>query len=182
MEHLAGGEVRLEQDDGSRLPPDVELAFFRVAQEALANAVKHGRPPIVVRYRASAGGATLTVDDAGPGIATGAAEAAPAAGHFGLLGMQQRAEQIGALLDVRRWPTEAPTALDWRARWRRRWSGQLIRVAVVDDHPLVATGRPPAPTGRGGDPGHCRATPVRCDPWTCCCSTSGSGRRVGSIC
>ncbi len=116
MERIAGGEVRLERDDGSRLPADVELAFFRVAQEALANAVKHGRPPIVVRYRASETGATLTVDDAGPGIATGAAEAAPAAGHFGLLGMQQRAEQIGALLDIRRWPTGGThVALDWRA-------------------------------------------------------------------
>jgi signal transduction histidine kinase len=117
MERLAGGEVRLERDDGSRLPPDVELAFFRVAQEALANAVKHGRPPIVVRYRVSDSGATLTIDDAGPGIEPGAAEAAPAAGHFGLLGMQQRAEQIGAILDVRRWPTGGThVALDWRAR------------------------------------------------------------------
>jgi signal transduction histidine kinase len=117
MERLAGGEIRLERDDGSRLPPDVELAFFRVAQEALANAVRHGRPPIVVRYRVGMGGATLTVDDAGPGIPAGAAEAAPAAGHFGLLGMQQRAEQIGALLDVRRWPAGGThVALDWRSR------------------------------------------------------------------
>ena len=117
MERLAGGDVRLERDDGSRLPPDVELAFFRVAQEALANAVKHGRPPIVVRYRVSPSGATLTVDDAGPGIEPEAAEAAPAAGHFGLLGMQQRAEQIGAILDVRRWPSGGThVALDWRAR------------------------------------------------------------------
>jgi signal transduction histidine kinase len=115
MDRLAGGAVRLERDDGSRLPPDVELAFFRVAQEALANAVKHGRAPIVVRYRVSPSGATLTVDDAGPGIEPGAAEAATAAGHFGLLGMQQRAEQIGAVLDVRRWPAGGThVALDWR--------------------------------------------------------------------
>ncbi len=117
MERLAGGEVRLERDDGTRLPADVELAFFRVAQEALANAVKHGRPPIVVRYRVSPTGATLTIDDAGPGIVPGAAEAAPAAGHFGLLGMQQRAEQIGALLDIRRWPSGGThVALEWRSR------------------------------------------------------------------
>ena len=117
MERIAGGEVRLERDDGTRLPPDVELAFFRVAQEALANAVKHGEPPIVVRYRVSPGGAALTIDDAGPGIVPGAAEAAPAAGHFGLLGMQQRAEQIGALLDIRRWPSGGThVALEWRAR------------------------------------------------------------------
>lgn len=116
LERLAGGEVRLERDDGTRLPPDVELAFFRVAQEGLANAVKHGRPPIVVRYRTSPTGATLTIDDAGPGIPSGAAEVAPASGHFGLLGMQQRAEQIGAILEVRPWPGGGThVALDWRA-------------------------------------------------------------------
>jgi signal transduction histidine kinase len=116
MERIAGGEVRLERDDGSRLPPDIELAFFRVAQEALANAVKHGRPPILVRFRSESTGAALTIDDAGPGILPGATEAAPAAGHFGLLGMQQRAEQIGALLDVRRWPGGGThVTLEWRA-------------------------------------------------------------------
>ena len=40
IERLAGGEVRLERVDGTRPPADVELAIFRVAQEALANAVK----------------------------------------------------------------------------------------------------------------------------------------------
>lgn len=119
VERLAGGEVRLERDDGTRLPPEVELAFFRVAQEALANAVKHGRPPIVVRYRTSPTGATLSVDDSGPGIDPGAAEAARLGGHFGLLGMEQRAEQIGAILDVRRWPGGGThVALEWRMRSR----------------------------------------------------------------
>ena len=31
IERLAGGEVRLERADGTRPPPDVELAFFRIA-------------------------------------------------------------------------------------------------------------------------------------------------------
>jgi signal transduction histidine kinase len=117
IERLAGGEVRLERTDGTRPPPDVELAFFRVAQEALANAVKHGKPPILVRYATSAGGATLSIDDAGPGIEPEAREGVDRAGHFGLLNMQQRAEAIGAILDVRRWPAGGThVALDWRAR------------------------------------------------------------------
>jgi signal transduction histidine kinase len=117
IERLAGGEVRLELADGRRPPPDVELAVFRVAQEALANAVKHGRPPIVVRYRASESGVSLSIDDAGPGIDQTAMDAAPAADHFGLANMQQRAEQIGAILDVRRWPTGGThVALEWRPR------------------------------------------------------------------
>jgi signal transduction histidine kinase len=113
---LADGPVRLERHDGSRPPAPVELAIFRVAQEALANAVRHGAAPVNVCYRADAEGASLTVEDAGPGIADGASDAALAAGHFGLAAMQQRAEQIGANLDIRSWPGGGTViALHWRA-------------------------------------------------------------------
>ncbi|HLO35219.1 MAG TPA: ATP-binding protein, partial [Candidatus Deferrimicrobium sp.] len=115
IERLAGGEVRLERADDARHSPDVELAIFRVAQEALANAVKHGKPPIVVRYRSTPGGISLAIDDSGPGIADDAPADAERAGRFGLLNMAQRAEQIGAILDVKRWPTGGThVALEWR--------------------------------------------------------------------
>jgi signal transduction histidine kinase len=115
IERLAGGEVRLERSDDARHSPDVELAIFRVAQEALANAVKHGKPPIVVRYRSTAGGVSLAIDDAGPGIADDAPASAEGAGRFGLLNMAQRADQIGAILDVKRWPGGGThVALEWR--------------------------------------------------------------------
>lgn len=116
MEPLAGGPVKLERTDASRPPPNVELAVFRVAQEALNNAVRHGRAPIAVRYDVNAEGrVTLAVDDAGSGIEAQAAEEAPGQGHFGLANMQQRAEQIGALLDVRRWPAGGTrVAFEWR--------------------------------------------------------------------
>ena len=116
VEPLAGGPVKLERSDETRPPANVELAVFRVAQEALANAIKHGRPPIAVRYDVrSDGRVTLAIDDAGEGIGSEAAEEAPKAGHFGLVNMQQRAEQIGALLDVRRWPAGGTrVALEWR--------------------------------------------------------------------
>jgi signal transduction histidine kinase len=117
IERLAGGEVRLERADDTRHSPDVELAIFRVAQEALANAVKHGKPPIVVRYRSTTAGISLAVDDAGPGIAEDAPDSAEKDGRFGLLNMAQRAEQIGAILDVRRWPGGGThVALEWRPR------------------------------------------------------------------
>jgi len=117
IERLAGGEVRLERADGARPPADVELAFFRVAQEALANAVKHGRPPITVRYRSSDGAASLSIDDSGAGIPPDAGERAERDGHFGLLNMAQRAEGVGAILDVRRWPKGGThIGLEWRAR------------------------------------------------------------------
>jgi len=116
VEPLAGGPVKLERSDEARPPANVELAVFRVAQEALTNAIKHGRAPIAVRYDVrSDGRVTLAVDDAGPGIGPEAADEAPRQGHFGLANMQQRAEQIGALLDVRRWPAGGTrVALEWR--------------------------------------------------------------------
>ena len=116
VEPPAGGPVKLERSDSTRPPATVELAVFRVAQEAITNAIKHGRPPIAVRYDVRADGrVTLAVDDAGDGIGPGASEEAPRQGHFGLANMQQRAEQIGALLDVRRWPGGGTrVALEWR--------------------------------------------------------------------
>jgi signal transduction histidine kinase len=118
IERLAGGEVRLDRSElDARHSPDVELAIFRVAQEALANAVKHGKPPIVVRYRSTPGGISLAIDDAGPGITDAAPADAEQAGRFGLLNMAQRAEQIGAILDIKRWPTGGThVALEWRPR------------------------------------------------------------------
>lgn len=116
VEPLAGGPVKLERSDETRPPANVELAVFRVAQEALTNAIKHGRPPIAVRYDVRTDGrVTLAIDDAGEGIGSEAAEEAPRQGHFGLANMQQRAEHIGALLDVRRWPAGGTrVALEWR--------------------------------------------------------------------
>ncbi|HEX3219605.1 MAG TPA: ATP-binding protein [Candidatus Limnocylindria bacterium] len=115
---LIDGEVHLERVDPNRPPAGVELAVFRVAQEAIANAVKHGKPPITVRYRVDdAGAVSLSVDDEGPGIAPDAPETALRAGHLGVANMQQRAEQIGALLDIRRWPSGGThVALEWRPR------------------------------------------------------------------
>jgi signal transduction histidine kinase len=115
LERVTPGRISLEHNDGSRLPADVELAIFRVAQEALGNAVRHGAPPIVVRFSVIGGRASLSVDDAGPGIGADAMGAAQQAGHFGLLNMQQRAEQVGALLDIRAWPGGGThVGLEWR--------------------------------------------------------------------
>jgi signal transduction histidine kinase len=116
VEPLAGGPVKFERSDETRPPADVELAVFRVAQEALTNAIKHGKPPIAVRYDVRTDGrVTLAIDDSGDGIGSEAADEAPTVGHIGLVSMQQRAEQIGALLDVRRWPAGGTrVALEWR--------------------------------------------------------------------
>jgi signal transduction histidine kinase len=78
------GPVALDRlGDEKRLPAESELAFFRVAQEAIGNAVRHGAPPINVRYRGGGSWAELEVDDSGQGVPAGAAEAAERSGHLG---------------------------------------------------------------------------------------------------
>jgi signal transduction histidine kinase len=107
VDRLESDTGRLElqlSDREARLAPEAELAFFRVAQEAITNAIHHGAPPITVRYWGGGHWAELTVDDAGPGIPAGASEAAERTGHMGLMSMTQRAETIGAVLTFGRRP------------------------------------------------------------------------------
>ncbi len=96
----SGAVVRLEHTTAVRPPPPVELAAYRVAQEALVNALKHGAAPITVRYQATIDGIALSVDDSGPGLDPEATMRAERAGRLGLASMGQRAEAIGARLTL----------------------------------------------------------------------------------
>lgn len=83
-----------------RLAPEVELALFRIAQEALNNVVRHAEATLAqVALAFRPGSVTLTVSDDGRGfvVPESPAELAPQA-HFGLLGIHERAELIGAHL------------------------------------------------------------------------------------
>jgi len=85
-----------------RLPAEVELAFYRMAQEALNNAVQHARAShILVGMEFDSGKASLKITDDGQGFAMPRtpAEFTPQ-GHFGLLGLYERAELIGAHLEI----------------------------------------------------------------------------------
>lgn len=110
-------DIDVDYAADGRVPREVELAAFRIAQEAIANAVRHGSPPIVVRCRTSASALSMSVEDAGHGHRVGtAADRAPNRGHFGLVNMQQRAERVGAQLEWRQ-PRGGGTRMDleWRS-------------------------------------------------------------------
>jgi len=81
-----------------RLPGPVEMNLLRIGQEAVANAVKHGRAQHVsIELRYAPASVCLTVSDDGEGFV--AAQASPT-GHFGLLDMRERAQSMGSNLRV----------------------------------------------------------------------------------
>jgi signal transduction histidine kinase len=81
------------------LPADVEYNLLRIAQEALTNAARHSKARLVeVVLRPSRDRIRLSIRDDGSGFAANGADAAR--GHFGLIGMKERADGIGALLDI----------------------------------------------------------------------------------
>jgi signal transduction histidine kinase len=80
-----------------RLGPAIEHHLFRIAQEATTNAIKHsGGNRIVIELAYEPTGTTLVVRDNGRGLAG----EPPPDGHFGLRGMRERAERLGAVLAV----------------------------------------------------------------------------------
>jgi PAS domain S-box-containing protein len=92
-----GLAVSVEVESEERLPLDIEEAFYRVAQEALHNVVKHANANAArIELRRTGRKVRLTVEDDGIGFDP----AEIARGHLGLIGMQQRAERIGAELEV----------------------------------------------------------------------------------
>jgi two-component system NarL family sensor kinase len=117
--HVAGYDLE------GRLPPELEILIFRVAQEALTNTLKHsGAKLAVVTLRRRGGWLELEVVDAGRGFdADRALSPAGGADGCGLRGMHDRLELFGGRLRI----TSAPEA------------GTRVRATV----PLPAT---PAPS------------------------------------
>jgi len=91
------------------LPDVVRAALFRIAQEAITNAIEHGHaqqvrialdlPPL---HEATAAPIVLEVTDDGAGFPGAPPDLAALAdsGHFGLVGMHERAEAIGGRLTL----------------------------------------------------------------------------------
>lgn len=98
-ESLSGqGSARIETMLPPRLPPmgdEAELAIYRIAQEALTNAVRHsGATTIIVRMQSSETELVLQIADDGEALR----EAGP--DGPGLRGMHERALLIGGLLNI----------------------------------------------------------------------------------
>ncbi len=83
-----------------RLPPEIELMLFRIAQEALTNCVRHAEAAAVsVSFVARDGDAVLSIRDDGRGFDP-SAQKRVGGEHWGLAIMQERALSAGGTLTV----------------------------------------------------------------------------------
>jgi PAS domain S-box-containing protein len=97
--HGVGARFEATGSIPGRLPPEVETAFYRVAQEALNNVTKHARASQVdVVLEGRDGEVKLIVEDNGTGFDVDA----PGVNDrgIGLAGMRERAALIGGTLQV----------------------------------------------------------------------------------
>ncbi|WTF17740.1 histidine kinase [Streptomyces sp. NBC_01601] len=102
---VAGAKVELSvRADG--IPPSAGAAAYRIVQEALTNAVRHGgREDLTVRVGLWTADGALRVSvrddgtggDAGSGGGVGPSDGRPG---FGLVGMRERARSVGGTLDA----------------------------------------------------------------------------------
>ena len=105
--HGAGVEATVEVTDIDGVKEDVVALVWRVAQEAVRNALRHGQPDtLAVNVNASNGAVVLEVTDDGRGFEPGRVESGD---HFGLRGMRDLIRDAGGRLDVRSSPGTGTT-------------------------------------------------------------------------
>jgi signal transduction histidine kinase len=109
-------DVRLEvRGETVRLAPDLELAAFRIVQQALANVAAHAQAQhAVVGVAFARDGLTLSVRDDGRGFVPPDQPAdLVTEGHFGLMGMRERAMLYGGHLTIDASPGKGTTITAW---------------------------------------------------------------------
>lgn len=142
---LAALKVRFELDTRAQTPEEepalaLELkhAVFRIALEALNNAVKHAHPTCLsLRLEYPDGDLVLEIEDDGAGFDP--SRRFP--GHHGLESMRERAHRLGGSLQIESWPgkgTAVRCRLPLRAEQVVKPAQQVGRGDDADQAPVVA--------------------------------------------
>ena len=108
---MDGGPNVVTRITGSRahLPTSITYQLLRIAQESLANALKHARADnILITLDMDARQYRLVISDDGTGFDVNLKHPSGAP-HFGLIGMRERASKIGATLDIASQPGHGTT-------------------------------------------------------------------------
>jgi signal transduction histidine kinase len=108
-----GIHVAFEKEGrGADLPKPVDLAMFRIAQEALNNVAKHANAQRVeIAIRRKNGNAVLSVRDNGVGFDPQRLDRPRGDGGWGLLIMRERAEAVGAQFTLKAGPNSGTQVL-----------------------------------------------------------------------
>ena len=126
-----GARVKVEADELPELDPARETVLYRVAQEAISNALRHsGSPQVRVRLRVRPRSVQLEVADSGRGF-----DLASSASGLGLESMRERAAAVAGQLAV----------------LSRPGSGTTVRLTVPRP-PRRAAARSPSPAPRPAGP------------------------------
>jgi signal transduction histidine kinase len=106
-----GVVVDIDLQEVDRLPSEIEVACFLIAQEALANSARHARATQVeLRLRMTDRDIAIEVRDNGAGFDTERAwNAARAGSSLGLLAMRERAALAGGILEIESAPGSGTT-------------------------------------------------------------------------
>jgi signal transduction histidine kinase len=101
VSHQHNVDIQLQADElSSKLSDDLSLCFYRIAQEALNNAVKHSHSPrIEVKLGNSGGRVWVRIKDFGVGF-----DATARANGIGLAAMRERLRMVGGSLQVKSSP------------------------------------------------------------------------------
>jgi len=109
--HLLAIDFQTAGLDGVRLPPSVETALYRIAQEALTNVVQHaGAQRVSLLLEARAGAVIAIIEDDGCGFEADRLMRGPADERWlGLAGMRERANLVGGKLSIESAPGDGTT-------------------------------------------------------------------------
>jgi len=92
------------------MPPDICEEIGEIVREAMRNACRHsGGDTITVDIAYQFGALALRIADNGTGIGAHVPGGGERQRHWGLTGMRERAERIGAVLDITGIPSEGTT-------------------------------------------------------------------------
>lgn len=132
--HANGAPVRmLSRGEWPTIPREAGMTIYRIAQEALRNALRHAPgAPVYVALSLHAEDIRLTVKDHGPGFDR---RTVRAKGSLGLASMFERARMAGGTLKLRTRPGEG-TSLHVRVPYRKTSAPQ----------PRVESGHLPGPS------------------------------------
>lgn len=97
----AGIGIEVEARVVTRLPKPTETALYRIVQEALANAMKHAQAKQVsIRVFKNGHALCCSVEDDGAGFDMQTVRGDQTREGLGLIGMQERADSVGANLSI----------------------------------------------------------------------------------